>query len=395
MNPFVAFVLQYKFVFIFYLLIVLFLLFNHKKLEVQAKFIVLYRMKLGLKTMERIAGRFREWVILYGYVGVGAGFVGLIAISYLLIKNLYTFLRVPDTASAASFVYPGMSVPGLGVLPFWTWLLALFLIAAIHEFSHGVVARAHKIEVKNTGLVFLGPILGAFVEPDENSLRKQKDITQYSVLAAGSSSNIILAVIALLCLNLVFFPLAQTMTEPTGFTFDAYTNTSYPFASAGVAPGTIITALNTVPVRTFEEFSTELQYHQPGDTIVVATAEKKKYEVTLMQHPDNSRKPFLGILGIRNEVEIKDQYQQGFAHVLYRIVDWFQQFSRWLFVLSFGVGLFNLLPLPIVDGGRMAQVFLHKLKGAVVGEKRYRQISLFFLILLLLNLVFPLVAKLF
>ena len=59
------------------------------------------------------------------------------------------------------------------------------------------------------------------------------------------------------------------------------------------------------------------------------------------------------------------------------------------------IGLFNLLPLPIVDGGRMAQVFLHKLKGAVVGEKRYRQISLFFLILLLLNLVFPLVAKLF
>jgi len=57
--------------------------------------------------------------------------------------------------------------------------------------------------------------------------------------------------------------------------------------------------------------------------------------------------------------------------------------------------LFNLLPLPIVDGGRMAQVFLHNLRGKEKGERQYRKVSLFFLLLLLLNLFVPLVVKLF
>jgi len=60
-----------------------------------------------------------------------------------------------------------------------------------------------------------------------------------------------------------------------------------------------------------------------------------------------------------------------------------------LFLLSLGIGLFNLLPLPIVDGGRMLQVSLHKLKGKEKGEKRYRQITIFFLFVLVLNLVYP------
>ena len=68
-------------------------------------------------------------------------------------------------------------------------------------------------------------------------------------------------------------------------------------------------------------------------------------------------------------------------------------FLRWLYLLSLSIGLFNLLPLPTVDGGRMAQVFLHKLHGSEKGEKRYKQISLFFLLLILLNLLYPLLVK--
>ena len=31
--------------------------------------------------------KYREWVILIGYIGVGTGYVGLVTISYFLIKN--------------------------------------------------------------------------------------------------------------------------------------------------------------------------------------------------------------------------------------------------------------------------------------------------------------------
>ena len=67
---------------------------------------------------------------------------------------------------------------------------------------------------------------------------------------------------------------------------------------------------------------------------------------------------------------------------------------RWLFILSIGIGLFNLLPLPIVDGGKMIQLALHRIKGKDKGEKRYVQISLFFLFVLVFTLIFPFLKNL-
>jgi membrane-associated protease RseP (regulator of RpoE activity) len=351
-------------------------------------------MKVGLKVMDKYAAKFRQWVILLGYIGMGAGFVGLVFISYILIKNLWDLIFVPQAVSGVSLVLPGINVPGLGVLPFWYWIIGIFVIAVVHEFSHGIVARAHNIEVKNTGLVFFGPIMGAFVEPDEKKLRKENDMAQYSVLAAGSFANILLAVVAIVLLSLIFTPWQQSMVEPAGFTFDAYVDENLPFAKAGIAPGEIITGINDVTVTNFQDFSQELIYHQPGEEIVVKTTEKE-YEIVLAENPENARRSFLGIKSITNEIEVKERFQGGVLGGVYYSVNWVAGFLRWLFLLSLGIGLFNLLPLPIVDGGRMAQVFLHKLKGGEKGEKRYRQISLFFLLVLLLNLFFPLLIKLF
>ncbi len=388
-----AFALKYKFIILFYLLVVLFLIWKWKNVERQAKIIFLYRMKWGIKWMDMVASKFREWIILFGYIGMGAGFVGLVAISYILIKNLYSLVTQPAAVSGVSLVLPGVNVPGLGVLPFWYWILAIFCIAVVHEFSHGVVARAHKIEVKNTGLVFLGPILGAFVEPDEKKLRADKDIVQYSVLAAGSFANVVLAIVAIIFLNLAFMPLQQTMVEPSGFTFDAYAGEIMPVAEAGIKPGTIITGINNQKTNNFQEFSDELAFYRPGEDIIINTAEKD-YTITLAANPDKPKKSFLGIKDIRNEFDIRENYEFGAGKVAYVVVDWLAGFLRWLFLLSIGIGLFNLLPLPIVDGGRMAQAFLHKLKGQEKGERLYHKVSLFFLLVLLLNLFYPLLVKL-
>lgn len=401
-----SFISNYKYILIFYLIIIIFLYTQRKKIETQAKIIILYRMKWGLKWMDKYAGKFREWIILLGYIGVGAGYVGLVFISYLLIKNLYSLIAQPETVSGVSLVLPGISVPGMGVLPFWYWIIAIFIIALIHEFSHGIVARAHNIPVKNTGVVFIGPILGAFVEPDEKKLRKETDIKQYSVLAAGSFSNIILALLALLLLNFAFMPLEGMMVEPKGFTFDSYVDDSLPFSQAGIAPKTIITGINGLPTDNFQKFSDELAFYRPGDKITIETladetesssgkTDKKEYQITLAASSDNPKKPFMGIKDIHNEFEIKEQFKYGLWNILYIITNWISGLLRWIFLLSFGIGLFNLLPLPIVDGGRMMQVFLYKLRGSEKGEKNYRLISAFFLLVLLLNFIYPLLIKLF
>lgn len=393
MQEVISFIVEYKSVILFYLLIIAFFIIKRKNVDVQAKIIFLYRMKLGLKWMDKYASKLREWLILLGYIGVGAGYIGLVFISCILIKNLYTLITQPAAVSGVSLVLPGIHVPGLGILSFWYWLIAIFLIALVHEFAHGIIARAHKIPVKNTGLALFGPILGAFVEPDETNLRKQKDITQYSVLAAGSFSNILLAVFSLMLLTYAFTPLQEMMTAPTGFTFEGYYGENMPFAQAGIKPGTLITGINGVEAKTFQEFNEELSFHKPGETITIKTADKEN-SIVLAENPENSKVGFLGIKDIKNEYDLKEEYKQSIWKYAYFLTGWLAVFLRWLFLLSLGIGLFNLLPLPIVDGGRITQVFLHKLKGPVEGEKRYRQISMFFLTVLLLNLIYPFLAKL-
>lgn len=386
--------LQHKSIILFYLVIIIFLIIKRKDIVAQAKVILLYRTKWGLTWISAFSARYRQLVILAGYIGVGIGFAGMIFISLTLLKNLYDLIISPATTPGVSLVLPGVKVPGLGVLPFWYWLLAIFIIAVIHEFSHGIVAKAHNIKVKNTGLVFFGPIIGAFVEPEEEKLLQEKDIVQYSVYAAGSFSNILLAVVALLLLSLVFAPLQQTMVQPSGFTFQGYYNSTFPAAKAGILPGMVITTVNNVPITEFQTFSDELQCAKPGEIISVGTAEKT-YSIILAQSPDNAKQGFLGITEIENKVEIKEKYQHGIWNVIYSSVDWITGFLRWLYILSFGIALFNLLPLPIVDGGRMAQTFLRQWKGQEKGDKRYKQIGLFFLLILLLSLFFPLISKLF
>ena len=52
-------------------------------------------------------------------------------------------------------------------VPFWWPALALVFTLLIHEYSHGIQARAHGMEVKSFGLLVAGPIpVGAFAEPE-------------------------------------------------------------------------------------------------------------------------------------------------------------------------------------------------------------------------------------
>ena len=303
-EMFVSFLLNYKYIILFYLALVIFLIIKRKDIEVQAKIIFLYRRKWGIAWMNRFAARFREWIILAGYVGVGVGFVGLGVISYVLVKGLIDLVSKPALPASVSVVLPGMNIPGLGILPFWEWIISIFVIAVVHEFSHGILARAHNIEVKNTGIVFFGPILGAFVEPNEKRLMKDKDIVQYSVLAAGSFSNILLSIVALLLLVMVFVPLHQAMVEPQGFSFGSYASTSLPAARAGIPQGSTITEINGKKVSGFVEFHNEISCMREGEEITL-TADGKRYPVTLAASPDEPGKGYLGIVNLKDEAKPK------------------------------------------------------------------------------------------
>src|SRR3989338_3191431 len=183
-------------------------------------YMVLYRTKIGLVFMYKIAKRYPRLVSWFAFLGIVFGFLGMVVILALLIKGTYGFLFAGAPPPVAP-LFPGIkTVPGLPVLSFFHWIIAIFILAGAHEFSHGLIARLYDVKVKSSGFAvfsFLLPIIpAAFVEPDEKELGNKKSREQLGVLAAGSFSNLIVAGIFFLLFIFVLAPIISGMTISEG-----------------------------------------------------------------------------------------------------------------------------------------------------------------------------------
>lgn len=378
----------------FVLFLCILLYFKRKELVVQKIFypflyIIMYRTKFGLKLMDSLSEKYREYVKLFGYISVGVGFVGMIYVAFSVVLLIFKIIFQPTaTDPGVMLVLPFTNIPGLGILPFTDWLISIFLLAVVHEFAHGVVARAHNLEVTSSGFAVLGvliPIIpAAFVEPNEKKMKKQPDIVQYSILAAGPVANIVFALIILMISSWVVFPIEAKITQPVGFSFDIM-NGSLPAAQAGLASGVIIDSYNDKKVSSYENFIYNLQYCvKPGEEISLGTG-NNTYLVTTTANPEDKTKPLIGVKNIKNEVKVKEEYL-WLAPILFKLKSLF----KWLFILNLLIGLANLLPLGIVDGGRMLQVALHKV---VSNKEKAQKIWVFIAVLFLVFLVFGLLIN--
>ena len=381
---------------VFVVLMGLVLFFKRKKLYVQKVifplvYIILYRTKVGIKLMDKIASKHRELVKLFGYISIGIGYVGIFFISYSVLALMSKLIFHPAvTEPGMMLVLPFTEIPGLGFLPFSEWIISIFVLAVVHEFAHGVVARAHNLEIKSSGFAVLGllvPIIpAAFVEPDEKKMKKQSDIVQYSILAAGPVANILLALLILLITSLVIFPAEAYISEPVGFSFDLMNETS-PAAQAGLYDGMIVDMYNDKRVNSYEEFMIDINSCVGAGDKVRFGSDNETYIITTGPHPEDETKPLIGIKNIQNKVEVKEQYK-WFSPVFFKIKSLF----KWLFWLNLLIGLANLLPLGIVDGGRMLQISLHSI---IKDKKRANKIWGFIAVLFLVFLLFGLLATYF
>ena len=164
---------------IFLILMCIFLYIKRDNLVIQSgiklgKIPILYflllKTKIGLKLMDKIAEKYREPVKLFGYIAIGVGFIGMLLVTFMMVFSVVLLFTRPDIENGAALLVPFTTIPGFGYLSFWHFIISIFCIATIHEFAHGVVARAHDITVKNSGTGAMGLIVPliplAFVEPD-------------------------------------------------------------------------------------------------------------------------------------------------------------------------------------------------------------------------------------
>ncbi len=375
---------------LFYTAVILIIVLLRHKFDWQAFGMGVYRTKVGLRLMERWGTKYRGLITVLGYIGIGVGFVGMGLILWSLAQGTFKFLTDLSAPPVVTPVIPGFSVPGFGLeVPLITGWIALFALLVIHEFSHGVVARAHRIPVKSSGLLVFGPLFGAFVEPDEKKLDREHETVQYALSAAGPWSNILSAGIAVLVLMLIVAPLTGLASDADGVRVTTVVE-GYPAAIAGMSEGDIIKTVDGVVITDREQLAAQMAGVAPGESVALGTQEKT-YSVMTVANPENTESG-IGYLG----VNIEDHYgaigDGIFWTALAAVALWIQTFFSWFIILSLGIGLANLLPIGPLDGGRMVRLAAEQITGdRKRGDKWWKRISMVTLVVLVLLLVFPLV----
>ena len=380
------------FALLFYGLLFLFFATYRSKFEVQNKIFVLYKTKLGLNLMDKLSKKIPTFWKYLGYLGVIVGFLGMIIILYTLTLGTYKLIAVPDSQPALAPLLPGVQLPGLPQLTFWYWIISIFILAVIHEFSHGLYSRLYNVKVKSSGFAFLGPILAAFVEPDEKELEKKGKMAQLSVFCAGPFSNIILGGIVLVIYSLLLAPVASSINESTGVKIVVLQD-GFPAKDSGMSIGEDIIAVNGIEVNSIDEFTSNLDNLKPGDKVIIET-EKNNYGIEAGKNPNNNEQGYLG-MSVQSVNQISKEVVEKYGKFLPGLFMWVFFLFFWLYVANIGVGLFNLLPLGPVDGGKIFYVgMLAIFKRRKTAMRLWNYMSFFVLILIFVNLL-PWLSKLF
>ncbi|MBN1175835.1 site-2 protease family protein [Candidatus Woesearchaeota archaeon] len=384
-----AFLAKHWITIAFYTAIILLLVINRKKFEFQGKIIAMRKTQFGIPWMEKFAKKHGETIKIFGYAGIGIGFAGMVFIFGYVIKAFIELFTNPAAPAAFSLVLPGVNIPGSPIyIPLWV-IGALFVVVLLHEAGHGIVAKAHNVKIRNTGIVFFGPLIGAFVDPDEKQIEKSSDVVKYSIFAAGPFANFLTAAVALLFIVALFNPLTAAMVTPVGFSFNGVQD-GLPAQIAGLQPNVDYNAINGVNVTSADDLLAVLSVMGPNETLTIGNA-TDTLTILTGSHPDDSSKAYLGVTGVNTETQVKD----NIPNWIYVIFRWIAEFFFWIFVLSIGLGAFNLLPLGPVDGGQMIRLALEKTKGEKRGRMIWGKLAMILFIMILFLVFLPIIRSVF
>ncbi|MDC0041314.1 site-2 protease family protein [Candidatus Nitrosopelagicus sp.] len=318
----------------------------------------------------RVLGRTRRGIRVFADVSVIAGFLMMGFAFWFLFSNITNYFVQPTEFAELTVLIPGVTLTSGSAIMYF--LLSIPIVLVIHEGAHGIVGVMEKIGIKTGGFAIFIAMFAGFVEPDEEQFSKAKKISRLRLIGAGPTSNVIFAFAlgAILFTNPMF---AMVVPEPFLSSFYEEAEDGVLVLSlidgggaqqAGIQENDVIIGINDVNIAS----AVDLQKNpvQPGDTVnvtIVRDGSEIVIPVTIMASPDDPERGLIGIM--RN-----DQPPQP----IYNIIDWgldtpmgfqFSMFLLWLWMISFFIGIINMLPLPILDGGK----FIHTIIEGKISEK--------------------------
>jgi len=315
--------------------------------------------------LTKVLNRTRRGIRVFADISVVAGFLMMGFAFWFLLNNVSNYFVEPTEFSELTILIPGVTLTSSASITYF--LLSIPIVLVIHEGAHGIVATLEKIKIKTGGFAIFIALFAGFVEPDEEEFNKAKKISKLRVIGAGATSNVIFsfALGAILLTNPLFAivlpePILGWMyEEPDGVLVLSIIEGSGA-EKAGLQPNDIITAINGIDVRTPLDF--QKADIVPGQTVnvsILRSGQQLELPIVIMPSEDD---PERGLIGI-----IRDN---SFAYKpVYNFIEWnnpsLSMFLLWLWMISFFIGIINMLPLPILDGGK----FIHSIIDKKISER--------------------------
>jgi len=225
---------------------------------------VMIKTKYGTRLMDRLS-RYRRFWKFFGTFSL--------VVSFVLMAFIILIIAVGVMNLASSLTSPGMGVqyalaiPGLNpLLPFWYGVLGLIVAMVVHELSHGMQTRANDMRVDSTGVLYGVVPLGAFVEPNEEDIKKSSRRAKLDLYSAGISANFITAAVTFF---IFAFLMLGNVSSAYGDNAAVYQITSdSPADHAGIPSGAIIVSVNGEEYLYSDDYTVTHSW-DPGDEVTI------------------------------------------------------------------------------------------------------------------------------
>ena len=308
--------------------------------------------------LSKMLTRTKRGIRVFADVSVIAGFLMMGFAFWFLLANIANFFVEPTEFAELTVLIPGVTLTSASAILYF--LLSIPIVLVMHEGAHGIVATLEKIKIKTGGFAIFIALFAGFVEPDEEEFDKAKKISKLRVIGAGATSNVLFAFVlgAILLTNPLF---ALILPEPfLEWFYDAPDGVGIisiiegsGAEKAGLQKNDVITGIDGIPIITPVDF--QKADLKPGDTVTVTVqrdGQLLQLPVEIMPSPDD---PDKGLVGIMRD--------SAFYKPVYNFIEWDPQVSMfllWLWMISFFIGIINMLPLPILDGGKFIYTIIEK-----------------------------------
>jgi len=319
---------------------------------------LVYKNQQVQPVLTRMLGRTRRGIRVFADVSVVAGFIMMGFAFWFLLSNISKFFVEPSEFSELTVLISGITLTSSASIV--NFLLSIPIVLVIHEGAHGIVATLEKIKIKTGGFAIFIAMFAGFVEPDEEEFNKAKKISKLRVIGAGATSNVLFAfVLGAILLTNPFFamvlpePLLSTFYDlPEGVLILSIIENSGA-ERAGLLANDIITSINGKEILSPIDFPS-LSPGEVAEVSVLRNGQPLDFAVQIIASEED---PERGLIGIMRD--------NSFAYKpVMDFIEWnnpqISMFLLWLWMISFFIGIINMLPLPILDGGKFIHTIIDK-----------------------------------